>query len=80
MKPNLKPIHQRRAPFFLAKVHDLRTGLFLLTCRVQAEDLKQAERVAVSRASYAIRGNPAEMDVRHLHQTSASVGSASVRQ
>lgn len=59
---------QRRSPFFRAKVFDLRTGRFLLTCRVQAENLVHAERMAIAAACFSVRGNPSEMDVRHLHQ------------
>ena len=60
---------QRRAPFLIARVFDLITGRFLLACRVQAEDLQQAERCAISKAALCTRGHPSEMDVRHLHQT-----------
>jgi hypothetical protein len=44
------------------------TGRFLAAVTVMAESMDQAERVAISRACLALRGDPARMDVRHLHQ------------
>jgi hypothetical protein len=44
------------------------TGRFLAAVTVAAESMAQAERVAISRACLALRGDPARMDVRHLHQ------------
>lgn len=61
--------HRSRSPFFNARVHDLISGRFLLALRVQAATLKQAETCAISKAALCTRGHPAEMDVRHLHQT-----------
>jgi len=51
-----------------AKVYDAVSGRFLAAVTVVAESMAQAERVAISRACLALRGNPTRMDVRHLHQ------------
>ncbi len=51
-----------------ARVYDVVTGRFLAAVTVMAESMDQAERVAISRACLALRGDPARMDVRHLHQ------------
>jgi len=51
-----------------AKVYDVLTGRFLAAVTVAAESMAQAERVAISRACLALRGDPSRMDVRHLHQ------------
>lgn len=53
---------------FRAKVYDLQTGAFLLECRVCGETLDQAESHAIAKAALCVRGHPAMMDVRHLHQ------------
>ncbi len=51
-----------------AIIHDLTTGRFLLRCDVEAHDLHEAERAAMSKAAQSIKGHPGDMDVRHLHE------------
>jgi hypothetical protein len=51
-----------------AKIFDAVSGRFLAAVTVAAESMAQAERVAISRACLALRGDPSRMDVRHLHQ------------
>lgn len=53
---------------YLASIHDLNTGRFLMRCSVEAHDLHEAEQVAISKVALAVKGRPHEMDVRHLHQ------------
>lgn len=53
---------------FRAKVYDHETGAFLLECKVCGETLDQAESRAIAKAALLVRGHPAMMDVRHLHQ------------
>lgn len=55
---------------YLASIHDLTTGRFLLRCSVKARNLLEAEFTAISKAAFSLRGNPCEMDVRHLHECS----------
>jgi hypothetical protein len=51
-----------------AKIFDAVSGRFVAAVTVMAESMDQAERVAISRACLALRGDPARMEVRHLHQ------------
>lgn len=53
---------------YRARVFDHATGAFLLECRVTGETLGEAESRAIAKAALSVRGNPAEMDVRHLHE------------
>ena len=53
---------------YRAIIHDLTTGLFLLRCHVEADDLHEAENAAIAKAVLTIRGHPCDMDVRHLHE------------
>lgn len=53
---------------YLASIHDLNTGRFLLRCSVEAHDLHEAEQAAIIKGALAVKGQPHEMDVRHLHQ------------
>ncbi len=57
---------------FRAKIYDQQTGAFLLECRVCGETLAQAESRAIAKAALLMRGHPAMMDVRHLHQCAES--------
>lgn len=53
---------------YLASIHDLITGSFLMRCSVEAHDLHEAEQTAIIKAAQAMKGTPHELDVRHLHQ------------
>ena len=53
---------------YLASIHDLTTGRFLMRCSVDAHDLHEAEQAAIIKAALAMKGQPHEVDVRHLHQ------------
>lgn len=53
---------------YLASIHDVTTGRFLMRCSIEAHDLHEAEQAAIIKAALAIKGHPHEMDVRHLHQ------------
>lgn len=53
---------------YRAKVYDRTTGAFLLQCRVCGQTLEEAESRAIAKAALSVRGNPALMDVRHLHE------------
>ena len=53
---------------YRAKVYDHTTGAFLLECRVSGQTLSEAESRAIAKAALCVRGNPALMDVRHLHE------------
>jgi len=53
---------------FQARIHDLITGQFLLSCRVEAASLHDAERSAITHAAKAMHYLPQDIVVRHLHQ------------
>lgn len=53
---------------YRARVFDHATGAFLLECRVTGATLEEAESRAIAVAALSVRGNPAEMEVRHLHE------------
>lgn len=53
---------------FQARIHDLITGEFLLTCQVEAANMHEAENNAIFHAAHALTSNPSNMDVRHLHE------------
>ena len=53
---------------YQASIHHLTTGRFLMECVVEGHDLREAESVAIAKASLKSRALPREMDVRHLHQ------------
>lgn len=53
---------------YRARVYDNKTGAFLLECRVSGQTLSEAESRAVAKAALCLRGDPALMDVRHLHE------------
>lgn len=53
---------------YLASIHDLSTGRFLMRLSVEAHDLHEAEEMAIIKAALAMKGQSHEMDVRHLHQ------------
>lgn len=53
---------------FHAKIYARGSGRFLLAMRVGARSLREAEEVAKCRASFFLRGDPRDLDVRRLHQ------------
>lgn len=53
---------------YRARVYDHGTGAFLLECRVTGRTLTEAESRAIAKAALCVRGDPAAMDVRHLHE------------
>lgn len=59
---------------FRAKVYDHASGRFLLECRVTGRTLEEAESRAIAKAALCVRGDPATMDVRHLHEVGAGSG------
>jgi hypothetical protein len=53
---------------YLATVHHLITGRFLMECQVEGGDLHEAEIAAITKAALKARTLPYDIDVRHLHQ------------
>jgi hypothetical protein len=57
-----------KAMSYQAIIHHLRTGRFLMECRVEGHDLREAENAAIAKAALKARALPCDIDVRRLHQ------------
>lgn len=55
---------------YFGKVYSRSSGAFLTNCRVSASSLVEAERSVIAIASLHVKGDPRDLDVRELHETS----------
>ena len=61
-----------------ARIYSRATGAFLLALTVRARSIGEAEDRARAVASYELRGDPRDMDVRRLHELPRATGRGEV--
>ncbi len=53
---------------YQASIHDLTTGRFLLRFLVEAQNLHEAEKEAITKGALTMKAHPREIEVRRLHE------------
>lgn len=66
-QPREMPDAKPKKPFAVSVVHGM-TGVEVWNGRVRADDLREAEEIAVAKAALETKGDPALLEARRVHE------------